>query len=893
MRHAHLALALALTAACARENVASPGAPLAAALRARTPVSAAAAPASENGRLPLLAVPRRYALTLDVDPRGERFSGSARILVDVPGPTHHVVLHARGLAIASARAVQGDTIRAARAEVRTPKGSRHPDELVLTFDDPLAPGQAALEIAYAAAFDGELVGAYKVVEKGSPYVFTQFEATYARRAFPCFDEPALKTPYDVTLRVPRGMVAIANAPETKREESGDTVVFSFAPTPPIPSYLVAFGVGDLETRARTTKDGVPIRLVTVKGKTGLGDLALEATYELNKRLEAYFGIEHPYPKLDIVAVPDFAAGAMENPGFITFREELLLLGPAKSSLRARRAQASVIAHELAHQWFGNLVTAAWWDELWLNEGFASWMEDVAVDAWQPGFNAHLEATADAAGVMGLDALASARAIRQPVTNTDEASEAFDGITYTKGASVLGMLEGWLGKEPFQRGVRDYLRKNAWGAARSQDLFGALEAASGKKVAQVAQTFTDRPGVPEIRGKLTCQGATYHVEFNQGVWRPLGVRAQDLQRVWNTPVCVRTSLGKTPTCVEMSAGAPALLAGPGCPTFYYPNAAQNGYYRVSLEATDWRKVFANLGALSVEERVGVLANLLAEVRAGEREPAFLLDALPLFDKDDHRLVVEQIVTILTATSDVLVSDAARPAYRQYVDARLAPRRARIDQQKVRTEDDVLARRAVDIALAEIAENNAALEGMEAEAARWLEGKADPDVAAYAVEIASHKAGPDRWAALKARLAGDLLPQDRITAVRGLAGLADVERSLGAITDGTLKTQDVRYLLGPILARRGAKERAVKWVVANWDELRKRLPGSLGTRLVNVAGAVCDRDELDAVSKFLSVHAKDLDGAARPLAAAIEAAEVCIALRARYAASVTEHFRTTKP
>ncbi|MDB5214356.1 MAG: peptidase, partial [Myxococcaceae bacterium] len=592
-------------------------------------------PPRDDGHLPALAAPLHYALAFDIDPRADKFTGLARIDVEIPAKTSHVVLNGHALGITDARALVGAVAHPARASWRPAHGARpeNPEELVLTFDPPLEPGRATLAITYSAPFGEELSGLYRVADGGNWYAFTQFEATDARRAFPCFDEPGFKVPIGVTVTVPQGMLAFANTPEQRRETAAGKTTFSFADTPPLPTYLVALAAGELEVKelARTTKP--PIRLITVKGKTGQGALGLEATSGLVDALATWFGIPYPYEKLDIVAVPDFAAGAMENAGLVTFREELLLLDPARASVRARRSQALVVAHELAHQWFGDLVTAAWWDDLWLNEGFATYMEWRIVDKWKPSFGAKTDAVVDTLGVMDLDALASARAVRQPVVSTSEADEAFDGITYEKGGAVLRTIENWIGEEAFQRGVRDYLTSNAFKSVHADRLFSALDRASGKDVTQMAATYLDRAGVPEVTAQIQCDhGSRWHIELGQEPWRPLGSKVpEDLERAWTIPVCVLAQGEPKPQCADLAYGAPSIVAGRKCPTWVHPNV-DGSYYRYALSESEMMKLGQARKDLDVPGRISLLSNAWAAVRAGKLKPPVMLKLLPLFDDE---------------------------------------------------------------------------------------------------------------------------------------------------------------------------------------------------------------------------------------------------------------------
>jgi cytosol alanyl aminopeptidase len=866
-------------------------------------------PPRDDGHLPALATPLRYALSFDIDPRLATFRGQTRIDVDVPAKTSYVVLNGRGQTITDARASLSGSREPRLARVSTraahgaPAGSN--EELVLAFDPPLPAGRATLDLTYSAPFGQELSGLYRVADGGAWYAFTQFEATDARRAFPCFDEPGYKVPFTVSVTAPQGMLAFGNAPEASREQSATTTTYRFAETPPLPTYLVALAVGELEVRdaARATKPA--IRLITTKGKSGMGALALETTGGLVDALSSWFGIPYPYAKLDIVAVPDFAAGAMENPGLVTFREELLLLDPARASVRARRSQALVVAHELAHQWFGDLVTAAWWDDLWLNEGFATWMEWRIVDQWKPSLGAKLDAVVSQLGVMDLDALASARAVRQPVVSTSEAHEAFDGITYEKGAAVLSTIEKWIGEDAFKTGVRDYLTANAFKSVHADKLFSALDRASGKDVTQMAATYLDRPGVPEVTARLECdQGSRWHIELTQEPWRPLGASAAgdeeekalsgQQEQSWTIPVCVLATGEKTSQCAELAHGAPSIVAGRRCPAWVHPNPA-NSYYRFALSASELLKLAGARAQLSVPERISLLANAWAGVRSGKLKPGVMLKVLPLFDDEPARQVVEQITSILTGMSLVLVEDGARPAFRRFVAARLAKRKASLGWLPKESEaagggDEAILRRSVLSAMGDLAEDEATLREADDFALRWLKDPAsvDSDTAGVALDLATRHAGEERLAALLASARTAKTREDRILALRAMAGFDDpamLRRALDASLGEEIRPHEMRYVTGPAFGRRATRATAEAWTRARWDDLRKKLPGALGAGLVGAAGVACTKAELTASTEFYSSHAVGMEGAARPLAEALEAAALCAALRAEGAPSLT--------
>jgi alanyl aminopeptidase len=902
MRRSLVCLLAALPiASCAAEppicKTAPP--PVASVAPAAVPPPAAAEPVPpprKDGRLPAFAAPVRYTASLNIDPNQPRFSGTVQILVDVPEPTWFVVLHARDIVVTRAAALIAGASIAATAAERLAEGGKHPSELVLHFERPVPKGQATLEIVYDAPFSKDLNGIYRVKEGERYYAFTQFEATDARRAFPCFDEPSFKVPWEMKITVPKGMIAVANTPEIRRSEVGGSTAFEFAPTPPVPSYLLALSVGDLDIRTGATSP-VPIRLITVKGKSGLGTMALDATAAMTQKLADYFGSPFPYPKLDIVAVPDFGAGAMENAGFITFREEALLLDPAHASTAVKRRVALVIAHELAHQWFGDFVTMAWWNDLWLNEGFATWMETKLLDLWKPSFEARLFAASDTLDAMDTDGLDSARAIRQPVTTTGQASEAFDAITYQKGAAVMAMIEKWVGPEKFQQGIRDYLGTHAWKNARAEDLLGALDRATGKDVTSLASSFLDQAGIPMVSVTTTCDGNKLTgIELEQQAWRPLGSKAP-AEKVWRIPVCLRLDGQKEDLCIELAKPSQHLdpPPGAGCPSWVQPNANASGYYRFSLPDAKLLAV-ASAAKLTPADRLAVLSNAWAMVRAGKTGVETMLKVLPAFDKETNHEVVAAEIEILTAMSDTVIDDRSRGGFKKYVAARLGNHKRALGWAGKKGPSEIddgkaLLRKSVLFAMGELAEDEATLKEADKQAKAWLAdpNSVDGDIAQVAVELASRRAGRERFDALLLALKNPSTPQNRIIAVRGLSAFGDgslLREALDKLLTGEIKLQDVRYVFAAALDHQPSRAVLLDWVRSNWSKLGARMPRPFVRRFVSLVGQTCTPTARDEMAAFFRAEAKNLDGADRALAQGIEKATLCMELHERGAAAAAK-------
>ena len=864
--------------------------------RLREPAGPVAPPPLASGRLPVTARPTHYALALVIDPARDRFSGDVVIDIDVPAPTQAIVLHGRGLGVIRAEAMVDGKHVTAQAGLRKAVGSKEAEELVLTLGQSIPAGKAQIRIAYSAPLTDSLTGLYRVKEGNAHYAFTQLEPMDARSMFPCFDEPGFKVPFDLKVTTPKGNLVVANSPESDRSESEDgrSTTFTFAPTPPLPTYLVALAVGPLEIR-EAAKGPVPIRLIATKGNTRFGELALETAVAMTELLTRYFDRPYPYAKLDLVAVPEFSFGAMENAGLITFREERILLDPASASASTRLAMAELVAHEIAHHWVGNLVTMQWWDDLWLNEGFATWMEAKIVDTWRPAMGARIGALNAKGWVMGYDALDSARAVRQQVATPAEAEEAFDGITYVKGASVIGMMESWLGEAVFRDGVRAYLKEHENGSATAADLFRALSKASGRDVWPVAATFLEQPGVPLVRAELACaEGKTKdaRVKLTQSRYRPR--RSTDAERrdqSWKIPLCVAYEGAPkgAPAC-GLLEGESIELALPGarCPKWIYPNAEENGYYRFALPAEGIAALERARKSLDPGSRIGLVAGAWALVQSGDLGSDALLDLLSKMRGERHRLVLEQMIEVLNDVSDSLIDAAARPAFRAYVSSILLPiaKELEWDAKKGDTDDQKLLRLSVLTALGTLADDPWMTAEADKRAAAFLADprSVDADTAALALRVSSRRAGESRVGELERAVQKAATPEDRVTAVTALGSFGDralLRRGLDLMLTDAIKVQDGLYILRAASSWAESRPVLYGWLKERFPELKKKMPSSLA-RFAEAFSSVCDPDARREVASFFGDVLKDVEGADRRLRQALETADLCIDLRGRESA-----------
>ena len=637
--------------------------------------------ATPGVRLPTDVQPRAYALDLDANPATDRFAGTVTVTLALQKARRTIWLHGRGLNVSAVTARFRGKEVAGTFTMVTADGMAK-----VVLPEPLGPGEVALALKFSAPFNTRNEGFFKVTNAGASYVMTQFEPLNARDAFPCFDEPSFKAPLTLTLAVPAGLVVVANT-ALEREETlaGGRKRARFKPTAPLSTYLYAWAVGPWDEMkvAPLAPNAHRARLLTLRGLAPSGhgpELAqsLALAPGLLNDLENYFGMTYPFDKLDLLAAPDFLSGAMENAGLVTFRSDNLLVDEHHAPLRTRLFWVMAMAHELAHQWFGDLVTLAWWDDIWLNEAFAEWLGFRVAARARPEYHYPLMLADLIDRAMSEDSLVSARRIRQPITNSGDVQNVFDPVTYQKGAALIAMFERYLGPEVFRAGIHGYLTAHANGNTTVDDLLAALSQASGQDVSTPFKTFLDRPGVPLLEARVSCGDGGAVLTLKQSRFLPIG-SSGDADVTWQLPVCARygdrKSLATACTLLTTKEGS-LRLPGKRCPTVVLPNAGGEGYFRWSLPVRQLLEL-ARAPGLTDQERLSFAHTLDATYRAAAIPAHGALLSLSSLVGDPESRVAAPLVDLLEASKDHLVEAAYRPAVMKKAAQIFRPVLARVD------------------------------------------------------------------------------------------------------------------------------------------------------------------------------------------------------------------------
>jgi aminopeptidase N/puromycin-sensitive aminopeptidase len=837
----------------------------------------------EAQRLPGGVRPVHYSLTITPDLAKATFAGTETLEVVLDKPASAITLNAAEIefgAVTAERREQGTGNREPQAAVVTLDAAK--EQATLRFARALPAGAVTLEIAYTGILNDKLRGFYLSKSKTRRYGVTQFEATDARRAFPCFDEPALKATFDISLILDAGDTAISNmkmvgdgpGPEGSAKHRVD-----FATTPKMSTYLVAWVVGDFAC-TEGKQDGVPIRACATPDKVRMTRFALDAAKWDLHYYDKYFGIKYPMDKLDMVAIPDFEAGAMENFGCITFRETEMLVDEKNGTLPALKGVATTVAHEMAHQWFGDLVTPAWWDNLWLNEGFATWMESKAAGKREPGWELDQDVAMELNHTMEEDASRTTRAIRTRAETPAEINELFDDIAYYKAGAVIGMVENWEGEQVFRKGVHAYLAAHLYGNATAEDFWDAQARVSGLPVDKVMRSFVDQPGVPEI--SLAGTGAA--VEVTQKPFGP-SVAPSESTMEWTIPVCFKgvqcRLLQPGQTTIDVPVPVSSGVLPSGMP-FVFADAGDKGYYRTAYTAEQWKAIEANAETgLTPAERIGILGDRWALMRAGQDPVGDFLDLVLALRTDPNASVIDSALSRVDAIEAQIATDVDNERLEGVVRQAFRPVYAALGgPSKHETYEHAELRETLFEVLGE-AKDPVVLAEAESLTRQLVAGQkpADPTLADAAVLLTSPGGDAELYNRMlrAARNATDPdFKQAALDVLTRFRSRALVERTLEFALSGEVRNQDSWVLIALLLERRETQDQAWEFVVDHWEEIERRATENSGARIVEAAGSFCTVTKRDAVAGFFAAH--PVDSSQRTLAKALDSIDDCIRLRA---------------
>jgi len=835
-------------------------------------------------RLPDEVRPLGYELELRVDPDQPKFSGQVRIEVQLDKPAKELRLHARKLRVRKVQALGEGTSEEGKASVADV------NSIWLRFPHVLPAGKATLTLAFSGRMEeAEPFGFFRLKDGGRWYVYTQFEDIAARRAFPSFDEPGRKVPWRLTLIVPKGQQAFSNTPVQQRSTDKDGWQrFSFEPTQPLPSYLVAWAVGPMDVVDGGNVGHTPLRYLVPQGRAPEAAYARRSTPAVLAALEGYFGTPHPFPKLDSVAMPlpPGAFGAMEHPGLVTYESSVMLAPVSGARAAFETDYVSTAAHELAHQWVGNLVTLAWWNDLWLNESFASWMGDKITAQVQPSWQWELRAGLDARRqALAADRLPTARRVRQPVQTNEDLGTAFNAVTYQKGQTVLAMFEAWLGEARMREALRSYIAVHAGGSVRAEDLYAALAAVDRPELAASVASFIEQPGIPRIEFKLDCSAPKPAVLLKQQRFEPVG--AQMSAQSWVVPVVMGTPAGETRTLLSASQ-ARVELPDTACPSWLQPDATGLGYY-VAEQSDEASRALLASGLGDARGQMRLLEDRLSLARAGSVP---LDEALALLDHmaSDPQQPVREAALLAMTDLQLLLADPDKPAYARQLQRLFgADARALGWQPKSGEAEDLARWRAELLPVMATAGGDLLLREQGLGLARgWLkaaqlDGQAHPELIAPALRggLLSAVAEDGDAALFDSMLAAARKSRDAGRRAELLGALTNFRapalqaRARGLLRDKTLDPHEILPELLRHHAQQAGSRQALQtllqanaaWLARNFGEFdRSGWP-------MKMAEHACGRAAAQDLQNGFGTAAKQLEGGSSVLTDAVQLVELC--------------------
>ncbi|HLV85748.1 MAG TPA: M1 family aminopeptidase [Candidatus Sulfotelmatobacter sp.] len=837
--------------------------------------------AASAQRLPEIARPENYKLSFTPDLDHATFEGDETVSIQVLKPASEIKLNSAEIDFHEVTITSGGATQRARV---TPEQAN--EMVVLAFDKPLAPGPATLHITYSGTLNDQMRGFYLGKDDhGRKYASTQFESTDARRAFPSFDEPAYKATFDITAVVDTGLIAISNQKilsDTDGPAGKHTV--RFATTAKMSSYLAALVVGNFEY-IEGSSDGVPIRVYATPGKKDVSKFALESAIYFLHYFNNYFGIKYPYGKLDLVGIPDFSAGAMENTGCITFRESSLLVDENRGSIGNKKGIATTISHEMAHQWFGDLVTMKWWDDVWLNEGFATWMESKPVEAWKPEWRVDLDDVRDTSDTLNVDSLASTRPIHQAAETPAQILELFDGIAYGKAAAVLRMLEAYLGPQTFRAGVNAYLKQHAYANATAEDFWNAQTQTSRKPVDKIMPTWVQQDGAPIVDVKAECSGNSTRVELSQQrYYYDRSKFDSPGSELWQIPLCLKGSASGSQKCELMSKKEESFTL-PGCSSWVLANAGATGYYRVGYGEQDVRTLSTIAESkLSPGERIALQTDIWASMRVGREPVGDYLAFVQGLQSDRERAVFSEVLRRLQYIEEYLVRDSDREVYRAWLRQFLTPVMADLGwEPKPGDSDEIRSLRAgVFQTLGVSARDPEALAQARRLADRALAdpSSVDRELASHVFAVAALNGGEDFYNNLLSAIRNRKSPQDYYLYLFALAAFRDpklVQRTLDFAISSDVRSQDALRLISRVLANPDSQQLAWDFIRQHWPEIEKDGGPFASAEIVHATDTFCQPALRDQVVEFFKAHW--VEAGEREYRQSLEMINNCVDLKSR--------------
>ena len=833
-------------------------------------------------RLPETARPDNYKLTFTPNLEKANFEGEETISIRVLKPTSEITLNAVDIDFHDVSITARGTTQKAKV---TPEKDK--EMVVLSVEKPLAAGPATINVTYTGILNDEMRGLYLGKDdKGRKYAATQFEATDARRAFPSFDEPDYKATFDITAVADKGQVAISNykiASDTPGP--GDKHTVKFATTAKMSAYLAALVVGNFEY-IEGSVDGIPIRVYSTPGKKEMGKFALDAAEHIVGYYDKYFGIKYPYGKLDLVGLPDFSPGAMENIGCITFREVILLIDEKQGSIDLKKTIASVTSHEIAHMWFGDLVTMKWWDDVWLNEGFATWMSSKPIQKWKPEWNFDLDDVSGTGQTLNTDSLANTRPIHQAADTPAQIQELFDGIAYGKAASVLRMLEAYLGEETFRAGVNAYLEQHQYANATADDFWDAQAKTSKKPVDKIMPTWVKQAGAPIVNVKAQCSGNSTSVTVAQQRYYIDRSKFEAVNdQLWQIPMCFKGSgSGKDAKC-ELMTKKEETFTLPGCSNWVVTNAGATGYYRTGYQP-DAVRALANDAEtkLTPAERIALQNDIWASVRVG-REPVgdYLAFAQGL-QSDGNRAVLEDVLGRLNYIGQYLVSDSDRDAYRGWLRQYLDPPMKEVGYEPKAGESDEqrTLRSRLFGALGLDARDPETLEQARKIADKVLADPAsvDRELAGGALGLAALNGDSAFYDRVMTALKEAKSPEEYYMYLFTLPQFGDqklLQRTLDFAISPDVRSQDALQVITGVMANPAGEKLAWDFVRQHWTEVEKAGGPFASAQVVGATSVFCDSGARDQVTEFFSAH--KVAAAERTYKQSIERINNCVDLKSQ--------------